>query len=172
MKPMEVIVERISLEHARGFWDALDSVARERRFLAFVEGPQFERTEAFVKDNVVKNHSQFVALVNGVVVGWCDIIPKSLEGFRHAGHLGMGVKREYRGQGIGKKLLCTTIGDAFAKGLAVVELEVFSSNASAIALYESVGFVHEGRKRKARFLDGIWDDNLVMGLLKEDVKWH
>lgn len=49
-------------------------------------------------------------------------------------------------------------------GLERVELEVFASNAPAIALYEKMGFVTEGVKKRARKLDGLYDDVVQMAL--------
>jgi RimJ/RimL family protein N-acetyltransferase len=36
-----------------------------------------------------------------------------------------------------------------------------------IALYRSLGFAEEGLKRRARFLDGKYEDLLIMALLRE-----
>jgi RimJ/RimL family protein N-acetyltransferase len=49
-------------------------------------------------------------------------------------------------------------------GIERVELEVYASNIPAIKLYEKRGFSHEGVKRKARKLDGVFDDVLMMAL--------
>lgn len=54
---------------------------------------------------------------------------------------------------------------ARTKGLEKIELEVFASNAAAIRLYESAGFVQEGCKARARKLDGRYDDILPYGLV-------
>jgi len=43
-------------------------------------------------------------------------------------------------------------------------LGVFSSNEPAIALYRSLGFQEEGRKKRGRFVDGIYDDVILMAL--------
>jgi RimJ/RimL family protein N-acetyltransferase len=51
-------------------------------------------------------------------------------------------------------------------GLERIELEVFASNTRAFALYEKLGFVTEGVKRRARKLDGQYDDNVLMALLR------
>jgi RimJ/RimL family protein N-acetyltransferase len=45
-----------------------------------------------------------------------------------------------------------------------IELEVFASNTPAITLYEKKGFVVEGVKKKARKLDGVYDDMIQMAL--------
>ena len=161
-------IEPATTSWAELFWVALDSVARERRYLLFLEGPEKSSTAAFVRKIVENNWTQFYAIVNDEVVGWCDIIPQEREGVRHVGHLGMGVVKEHRGKGFGESLLKTSISDAFSKGIERIELEVFASNTAAIALYEKFGFKHEGKKRKARFVDGVYDDILVMGFLKAD----
>lgn len=148
------------------FWSVLDSVAKERQYLLMVEAPPIASTEQFIKNIIEKDYPQFIAMVDESVIGWCDIIPNIREGAKHVGNLGMGILPAFRGKGIGKKLIETTICDAWKKGLLRIELEVFASNVRAIALYEKVGFILEGKKRKGKHLDGIWDDNLIMGLLK------
>lgn len=47
-------------------------------------------------------------------------------------------------------------------GMSRVELEVFSSNTAAIHLYKSCGFIKECVRRRARYLDGVWDDMVQM----------
>jgi len=76
----------------------------------------------------------------------------------------MGVHQDFRGRGLGQRLIDRTIADAKQKGLERIELEVFASNTPAIKLYEKVGFVVEGVKQKARKLDDIYDDLIEMAL--------
>jgi len=38
----------------------------------------------------------------------------------------------------------------------------------SIDSYFGSGFVEEGRKRKANWLDGTWHDSIYMGILEED----
>jgi RimJ/RimL family protein N-acetyltransferase len=45
---------------------------------------------------------------------------------------------------------------------------VFASNVAAVRLYEKEGFRHEGQRRRGRILDGVEDDILVMGLLRQE----
>lgn len=158
-------IEFTSTERAEGFWQALDSVARERKYLIFTAGPDKPKSAQFVADIIEKSWSQFLAIrETDEVVGWCDVIRYETEGFRHCGRLGMSVVREYRGRGLGRRLLQTTLDDAFAKGLERIELEVYASNLPAIGLYEKFGFQVEGRKEKARYIDGEYDDSILMVL--------
>ena len=154
----------ISKQHITGFHKCLDSVARERKYIGFIQAPPLESTREFILSNIEKNVLQFVALKGNEVIGWCDVSPRRGEGFTHCGRLGMGVLKEYRRQGIGTRLLEKAITEAKECGLERIELDVYASNTPAINLYEKWGFNHEGVLRKARKLDGVYDDIIVMVL--------
>lgn len=155
-------------EDALGLSRCVDAVARERLYLAVVTGFPEDQTRTFVRNLLDNGGVYILALDEGTVIGWCDVMPQLYEGMRHVGRLGMGLLSAYRRQGFGKRLLQETVGRAFAKGLRRIELEVFASNLAAQRLYMRAGFVTEGRKRRARILDGVEDDILVMGLLREE----
>lgn len=81
------------------FLRCLDVVARERRYLAMLEGPTREQADAFLADARERGMVQEVAVSGDeVVVGWCDIIRKPYPGFEHSGTLGMGLLPAWRGQ--------------------------------------------------------------------------
>jgi ribosomal protein S18 acetylase RimI-like enzyme len=153
-------------EYADRFNAVVDKVARERRYIGFVEGPSLESTRDFVRRVLAGGGIQLLAVTpDDRVVGWCDIIRNPVEGFRHVGRLGMGLLPEYRGQGLGRRLATEAIRAAREAGIERIELEVFASNEPAIALYQALGFATEGIKRKARKLDGSYEDNVCMALL-------
>jgi RimJ/RimL family protein N-acetyltransferase len=155
-------------EHVEGFNAAVTVVARERRYLGMVDGMPLEASREFVRATLAGGGVHLVAVaLDGAVVGWCDIHRSSREGFRHAGGVGMGLLPAYRGRGLGRRLLEGAIDACWAAGMERIELEVFASNARAIALYEKLGFVTEGVKRRARKLDGETDDNVMMALLRD-----
>jgi ribosomal protein S18 acetylase RimI-like enzyme len=70
-----------------------------------------------------------------------------------------------RGRGVGRRLAEAAIAAAKAQGAERIELEVFASNTRAITLYETLGFVREGVRRRARKLDGEYDDVVLMALM-------
>ncbi|HEX9924439.1 MAG TPA: GNAT family protein [Anaerolineae bacterium] len=164
---MTITIKPIAIEDIAGFRQALDRVAHERRYLLLLEAPAPEQVEAFVRANIERKVAQFVAVDKGQVIGWCDIRPHTWSGVTHTGVLGMGLLAEYRGQGLGYRLLEATVNQALANGLTRIELEVFASNRAAIALYEKFGFEREGLKRKARYVDGSWDDFVMMALVRQ-----
>jgi RimJ/RimL family protein N-acetyltransferase len=146
----------------------IDAVARERRYLGLVSGFTADQTLTFLTSLSETGGVQIIALAESVVIGWCDVTVVPFEGMRHVGRLGMGLLPAYRGQGLGRRLLREVVRRVFASGLLRIELEVFASNLAAIRLYEQEGFVTEGRKRRARILDGVEDDVLVMGLIRQE----
>jgi ribosomal protein S18 acetylase RimI-like enzyme len=142
--------------------DAVGEVAEERLYLLAVSAFSMDETRDFVRMLLDGGGIQFVALSDSRVVGWCDVIQNRHEGTRHGAILGMGVVREFRHRGIGSELLRRTLDAARLKGIERVELEVFSSNQGAIELYERSGFLREGCKRRARILDDLETDIVLM----------
>lgn len=65
------------------------------------------------------------------------------------GHiLDVAVRRDCRGQGVGKLLVEKVLAECRERGGAFVFLEVRASNAAAITLYEQLGFVETGRRKR------------------------
>jgi putative acetyltransferase len=85
---------------------------------------------------------------------------------RHAAAVGMAVKTSARRAGVGSALLVAAI-DLAERWLQVrrIELEVYTDNAAAIALYQKFGFVIEGTLRRYAFRDGEWVDVFAMARL-------
>ena len=157
-------IETIQERHIEGYHAAVDAVARERKYLGRTEAPSLQEARAFTTENIAKGNAHYVALVDGKVVGWCDIVPSKNPVFSHCGTLGMGITSRYRGMGIGLRLLTAALSKAKENGLEKVELEVFESNARAIALYRKVGFRVEGRKERSAKLDGVYLADVLMAL--------
>lgn len=155
----------IAPEHLDGFRAAVDAVARERKFLALLEAAPPEVTREFVLQNIRLGNPQFVALIDGAVVGWCDVRIGGWEAFRHSGTLGMGVVAGHRGKGIGTALLHATLETARSRGLTRIELTVRTDNLPAIRLYQRFGFVREGTLRRHMIVDGKPVDSHLMALL-------
>ncbi|MFT3698554.1 MAG: GNAT family N-acetyltransferase [Kofleriaceae bacterium] len=83
----------------------------------------------------------------------------------HVATLGMSVRADARGQGVGHALLEEAIDWAKDAGLTRIELYVYARNTPAIELYKKAGFVEEGRRRGFIKEGDAYLDDLVMGLL-------
>jgi ribosomal protein S18 acetylase RimI-like enzyme len=163
----QVLIRQISQGDIEGFHSCLDSIARERKYLGFIEAPSLEETRKSLTADMERNVIRLIALDGSKVVGWCQIKAGNWEGYTHMGWLQMGVHKEYRRQGIGGTLLDQALQEAKKRGLERVELGVFASNLAAIRLYQNYDFQIEGRKKRARKLDGSYDDIVDMALLFE-----
>lgn len=149
----------------QSFSDCINSVAAERIYLASIAPKTKEQHESFVEKTILNNGIVLVAFDDEKreVVGWCDISKNQHEGMSHIGTLGMGVRKDCRGGGIGCSLLGACLGFGFLDhNFSKVELQVFASNTKAISLYKKFGFLTEGVRNKARHLDGKYDDLILM----------
>jgi len=156
----------IAESHFAGLYEALDSVAREQKFLAFLKAPPREQCYAFYRNIVDEDLCQFVALEDETVVGWCDILPVIGESRAHIGVLGIGLLPQARHQGLGAELLLATLAKAWTKDLTRIELTVRADNHNARALYERFGFEFEGIRRNASRVAGEYQDMHAMALLR------
>jgi RimJ/RimL family protein N-acetyltransferase len=160
---MEFEIVPIKEGHVEQYHGCLDAVAREGKFLSFTQAPPLEKAKEFVRETIQKGLPAFVALVDGRVVGWCDINVTSRETMSHVGTLGMGIDSNFRGLGIGSALIKAALDKSKEVGIEKVELGVFESNSPAIRLYEKVGFDPEGKQLKKIKLDGRYESILLMG---------
>ncbi len=87
---------------------------------------------------------------------------------RHIGHvIGMMVRSERQGLGLGRALLDACIKEArAARGLVMLTLTVTAGNASAVHLYERAGFTRYGRLERAICVDGEYHakDQMTLSL--------
>lgn len=165
---MTIEIVPIRAEHVEGYHAALDAVARERRYLAFLEAPSLDATRAFVSLVLTGQLIQHVAIDAGRVVGWCDVIVSDRETTRHGGMLGVGIVADNRGRGLGARLMRSVMTAARDSGLVRIALQVRADNTRAIALYERLGFRHEGRLRRHLRIDGVDYDTLTMAILMDE----
>ena len=152
-------------EHIEGFRRAVDTVARERKYLTLLEAFPLPQTRDFVLQLLAKGDPMFVAVADGEVVGWCDIQRHPFPAHSHRGTLGIGVVPDYRGQGAGARLMDRALKQAFASGFVRIEFSVRADNLRAMRLYERFGFIREGVLRDAVFVDGEFHDTIAMALI-------
>lgn len=86
---------------------------------------------------------------------------------RHVGRIGMAVRDDWQGQGVGTALMqaALDLADRWLN-LSRIELEVFTDNAPAVRLYEKFGFTIEGTLVDFAFRDGQFVDVYYMARLR------
>jgi len=162
---MRMEIVRLEEKYFEALRRVLDEVAREKRYLAFTQAPSPEHAYKFYRNILENDLIQYLALLDGEVVGWCDILPGQGEARAHVGFLGIGIVPSARHRGIGTALMRAAIVKAWEKGLLRIELSVRTDNVNAKALYERLGFKVEGVNSRAFRIDGQFYDTYVMALL-------
>lgn len=102
----------------------------------------------------------FVAESQAGIVGRLSIARDPHPASGHVADLGLMVAKGYRRQGVGRALMEAAERWARATGVRKIELHVFPYNAAAVALYEELGYLQEGFRRRhydraGEFLDAI-----------------
>jgi RimJ/RimL family protein N-acetyltransferase len=103
-----------------------------------------------------------LAEVDGQVAGNGDITRESYSETAHHGHLGLTVREEYRGLGIGREMLRVLLAEARRKGLRSVDVEFLSTNKATIHVYRKAGFKRVGAIPGKVYRNGRFLDSLIM----------
>lgn len=112
-----------------------------------------------------KNAIEIAAFVDGRIVGTAGFEPiGDQEKLRHRADFGIAIEKAYWGRGIGKALTLACIECAKRAGYLQIELEVVAENASAVRLYESVGFREYGRNPRGFRARSGWQTLILMRL--------
>jgi ribosomal protein S18 acetylase RimI-like enzyme len=103
-----------------------------------------------------------VAEADGKVVGVCTIHRKGRHSEdRHTGILAIEVHPDWRGRGVGSRLLDHALPRCSGR-FEIVYLTVLEQNARARGLYRRFGFVESGRMPRAFKRDGVYSDDILM----------
>ena len=125
------------------------------------------RMEELLRQPGQNRHFLVAVSPDNTVLGLVMLTVESNPRRRHSGGLGIMVRTDCQGQGIGTALLeaVLDLADNWLM-LRRVELEVYADNQRAVRLYEKFGFEAEGRKREAAVKNGAYVDLMVMARLR------
>ena len=108
-------------------------------------------------------HPVIVAEAVGTVVGWASLNQfNPRPAYQHVADFSVYVDRDWRGKGVGRRLLEALIDLAREIGYHKMVLSAFPFNRSGVALYERLGFRAVGIYKEQGLLDGKWTDTIIM----------
>lgn len=112
---------------------------------------------------------RLVAEVEGQVVGSIGLNVQLQPRRRHVGYIGMMVRDDMQGKGVGSALMAAIIDLADNwLNLTRLELHVYTDNAAGLALYKKFGFEIEGTHRRYAFRNGEYIDSYSMARLRQE----
>ena len=118
-------------------------------------------------------HPVLVAVADGAVVGWASLnVFNPRRAYDHVADLSVYVEREWRGRGVGRRLLEALVARARALGYHKLVLSAFPFNEAGIRAYRRAGFRDVGIYREQGLLDGRWVDTIVMEKILEGPEAH
>jgi putative acetyltransferase len=130
--------------------------------------PSAERWRKRLADTAEGKYFLLACVDEDVVGNLVLVIHTNSPRRRHAASIGMAVRDDWQGRGIGSALMQAAVEMADRwLNLTRLELEVYTDNEPAIALYKRFGFVIEGTHRKHAYRDGQFADSYSMARLKD-----
>lgn len=128
------------------------SLAEERKFLNGV-----------LKNIRKKDGVYLVVESDGKIVGISDISRRG-RAEKHVGLFGITLAKEFRGKGIGRKLMESVLAETKKNiaGLKLIRLVCFSENKTACSLYQSLGFKEYGKLPGGILYRGEPTDEILM----------
>ena len=119
----------------------------------------------FLKKDLESNEGKLIAAEsNGEPVGTVSLWWRSAGRDRHVAWLGISVRSEHWGKGVGSGLMHEAVRVAKELGFSKIVLGVFDGNERAMRLYKKFGFKNEAYETDEVWIDGSWRKGFMMGL--------
>lgn len=169
-----VVLRPIRADDAEGMWDLL-SDAEGMRLTGTTTRFTRAEVDAWCASLAERTDRIDWAITHGTDEYLGEIVLNELDLVNGNANLRLAMRPGQRGRGFGGEAITLVLAHAFGEppgglGLHRVSLDVLSINPRARMLYESLGFVEEGRLREV-YRDGeFWADAIVMGLLEDDYR--
>ena len=161
-------IRQIETGDAEKFLKMLKKLDTQTRYMMYE--PKERKTTVEQQVNIIENNKRsgnpiFIVEVDEEIVGFLGGRRGNFNRIRHSVYIAMGILEEYRGMGIGRRLMEELDSWAVKNNISRSELTVVCENERAVNLYESMGYKVEGRKKKSLVVDGKYLDEYYMGKL-------
>lgn len=166
----EVIIREAKQEDAQSMINFYNVVGGETDFLSFGKNG-FSRPlhdyENFIESTKAAHNSIILlATLDDELIGIASITSNPKARTKHVGTLGIVIAEKYCGFGLGRKLMEELIEWARGNGTTKkIHLVTRADNERAIELYKKVGFKEEGLLEQDTYINGVYYNTLIMGLM-------
>lgn len=161
-------IRKVKIEDTSNFLNMLLCLDKETTYMLFEPD---ERTKDsakitnIIKESIDGSNLILVATADTDIIGFLSAQRGIQRRIRHSAYIVVGIRKNFRGQGIGKKLFAELNLWALENGISRLELTVLCKNDIAKHLYEKEGFIVEGIKRNSMIIDGKYTDEYYMAKL-------
>jgi len=170
----EIVLREALPEDGAALMEAIGRIDEETEFLG--KPGEYRRWSEGVATRLAEMRRRatgayVLALHGGEIVGFLGAFTGAVErarGLVYVGHVGL--RRAWRGRGIGTRLFAAIEEWALAHGGWRLELRVDEANERGLALYRKRGFVIEGRIAQAVRLDGRWHAHYWMAKVLRELE--
>lgn len=149
-------------------WRYINMLSKEKTYISF-QGEEISlKVERGFLNNAIRKIRAGLAILLLIesskrIVGISDVYmqPRTAS---HIGVFGISIAKEFRGKGVGKKLMGLVIKESEKnlKNLRIIQLECFANNPIAPQMYKSFGFKEYGKLPNGMsYKDGYVDDILM-----------
>jgi L-amino acid N-acyltransferase YncA len=108
-------------------------------------------------------HSRFVYIENDKIQGWIALSAVSARKvYDGVAEVSVYVDTDFRGKGIGSKLLDKVIVSSEINGIWTISSSVFPENTATLKLHAKHGFRIIGKRERIAQLDGKWRDTVLL----------
>ncbi len=162
------MLSQADLKRAKEFQKHINSLIKEEAMILLDQKQTLKEEQEWLKNELknIKRKVQvmLVAQDGNKIVGISEIkLKRGKES--HVGELGISVRKKYRGQGLGKKLMAEILKSAkkeLKPKIKIVRLSVFPENKIAQNLYKKFGFKKVATIPKQLQYHGKLVDEIVM----------
>lgn len=148
-----------------GILGVLRQVAEKRTYIvAETVAQELDHEGELLRQDDVESRVFFVATVNDEVVGWTHLRSPEVEKLSHTAELTTGVLEEYRGYGLGGRLLERGLEWATSQGYERVYQSIPSTNEGAIEFLEGHGWEVEAVREGHYKIDDEYVDEVMMAV--------
>ena len=166
----EVIIREASKEDAKVMIDFYNLVGGETDFLSFGKNEFVKNLNEYenLLENTRKEDNSIILLaeIDNKIIGIASINSSPKSRFKHVGEFGIVIAVQYCNLGLGRKIIDYLIEWANGNGVTKkISLVTSENNYRAMELYKKVGFEVEGILRKDNYVNGVYGNTIMMGLI-------
>lgn len=126
-----------------------------------------EQHQAVYAEPSRDSSAQFAVDVDGALVGRGLLF--NVDDLARSAEVGLALLPEHQGKGYGKDVLRVLLAYGFrSRNLHRIHLQTLSSNEAGLRCYRAAGFVEEGRPREAAWVEGAYEDMVLMSILRSE----